>query len=147
MASVLFFEHGGDAGEGGLDVGAGVEGADAHVAFAAGAEAGAGGADDLGLVEELVEEGPGIGAGVDPDVGGVVAADAAVAEAGHGVADEFRVGHVVGDLLFDLGLAGLGVYGGGGLLHGVGDAVELGRVAAVPEGVHRVGRAGGVEGL
>ena len=115
--------------------------------FAALAEAGAGGADDLGLVEELVEELPRVGAGVDPDVGGVVAADAAETELGHGLADEGGVAEVVGDFFLHLGLALGGEDGGGGFLHGVGDAVEFGGVAAVPEGVDGVGVAGGVVGV
>ena len=44
------------------------------------AESGAGGADDLGFVEQLVEERPGIGAGIDPEVRRVIAADAREAE-------------------------------------------------------------------
>src|SRR5690554_6357222 len=46
------------AGHGFFDVFAGIEGADAEVAFAAGAEAAAGRADDVGFAEQLVEEVP-----------------------------------------------------------------------------------------
>jgi len=88
----LLLHRYGDALESGLDVFSGVERADAHVAFAAGAEAGSGGADDLGFVEKLVEEGPGIGAGVDPDIGSVISSDAGIAEAGDRFANELGVG-------------------------------------------------------
>ena len=117
------------------------------MAFAAFAEAGSGGADDLGFVEQLVEKLPGIGAGIDPDVGRVVPADAGETELGHGVADEGGVAQIEVGHCLDLGLAGLGEDGGGGFLHGVGDAVEFGGMAAVPEGVDGVGVAGLVEGL
>src|SRR4051812_47852399 len=55
---------------------AGVESADAEVAFAGGAEAAAGGDDDVQLLEHAVEHLPAraAGGGFDPDVGGVHAA-------------------------------------------------------------------------
>ena len=120
------------------------------MAFAALAEAGAGRADDLGLVEQEIEKFPRVAAGVDPDVGGVFAADAGEAELHHCGADEGGVGEIEVGHGLHLRLALGGVDGGGGLLHGVGDAVELGRVAAVPEGVNGVGvarRVVGHEGL
>ena len=64
------------------------------MAFAALAEAGAGRADDLGPVQQHVEEFPRVAAGVDPDVRRVVAADALQAEAGDGLADELRIAEV-----------------------------------------------------
>ncbi len=112
-----------------------VEGGDADVAFAAFAEACAGGGDDLGFVEQGVEEGPGVALDVDPHVGGVVAADAGVAEGFDALADDFGVLEVVVDLRGGLGVALGGVDGLCCALDGVGDAVELGRVAAIPHGV------------
>src|SRR5258708_826547 len=69
--------RGGDAGERGGDILARVERADADVALAAPAEAGAGRDDHLSLVQQHIEEFPRVAAGVDPDVRGVVATDAA----------------------------------------------------------------------
>ena len=57
-------------------------------------EAGAGRTDDLRLVQQQVEELPRVAAGVDPDVGRVVAADARQAELRHRLADELRVAEV-----------------------------------------------------
>ncbi|MEN9631717.1 MAG: hypothetical protein RL077_121 [Verrucomicrobiota bacterium] len=51
-------EGGGDPNEGGLDVFAGIKCADPHVPFAALAEAGAWGADDLSFVEQRVKKCP-----------------------------------------------------------------------------------------
>src|ERR1700694_2413155 len=114
--------RGGDAGERGDDVLARVERADAEVALAATTEAGAGRNDHLGLVQQQVEEFPRVAAGVDPDVRGGVAADAVQAELGHGVADKRRVAEIeIGErarLFLSLGC----VDGGGGFLHGVGNA-------------------------
>ena len=68
------------------------------------------------------------------------------AEAGQGLADELRVAEVEIGEGARLLLALVGIDGGGGALHGIGDAVELGRLAAVPEAVERMGRAGRVVG-
>src|SRR6478735_3469163 len=82
-----------EAGEGFGDVFARVERADAEVAFAAGAEAAAGGDDDVGLVEQEVEGFPArhLAGCFHPDVGGVHPAVRLEAHRGEALADELRV--------------------------------------------------------
>src|SRR3954470_612887 len=84
-------QRGRDPRERGLYILAGIERADPHVAFAAFAEARAGRADDLRLVQQQIEKLPRVAPGVHPDIGRVVATDAFEAELRHGVAHELRV--------------------------------------------------------
>jgi len=116
------------------------EGRQPEEPFAAGAEAGAGGADHVAFGKELVEEVPAAHAarGLEPDVGGVhpaVAGDAGLFQA---FTDDAGILHVVVDDLFGLGPPFVRVDRGSGALHRVGGAVELGGGAAEPELVEGV---------
>src|SRR5690606_35183342 len=80
-------------------------------------------------------------------IGRVVAADAAKTELRNRFPDELCVAEIeVGERL-GLCLAFGGVDGGCCFLNRIGDAVEFGRVAAIPEGVNGLFVAGGVAGL
>src|SRR5262245_50787679 len=74
--SVNSAHHLSEPADGLFDVLAAVERAQAEVAFAAGSEAAARSADEVGLREQAVEEIPArfVAGGLDPDVGGVDAA-------------------------------------------------------------------------
>src|ERR1039457_453699 len=116
-----------------------------EVPFAAVAKARAGRPDDVALGEELVEEVP---AGhparrLEPDVRGIYAAVAGDTHSGQTFADDAGVLHVVVDDLFGLLPPLVGVNRGGGLLHRVGGAVELGGGAAQPQFVEAVALARG----
>ena len=73
----------------------------------------------------------------DPDVGRVYAAEDRQAGGRGGFAQQFGVAHVVVDERGDLRLALGGEQRGGGLLHRIAGAVELGAVAAAPQLVER----------
>ena len=77
------------------------------IALAAGAEAGAGGGDHVGLVEQLVEELPGTHAvgGLGPDIGRVLAAGHGEASGLQAVEDDLGVALVEGNVLHDLSMA------------------------------------------
>ena len=77
-----------------LDIFSGVKGADANVPFAALAEACPRRTNDLGLVQQEVEEFPRITTGVDPDVGSVVSSDAAEAKFSHRGSNECGIGEI-----------------------------------------------------
>ena len=111
------------------------EGCEADVALAGGAEADTGGADDVGAVEQLLEELPGGGAVgyAHPDVGGVLAAVALKAGSFEHTEHTGGVLHVVVDGLLHLLLALGRVDGLGGALGDIAGAVELGTLAAEPE--------------
>src|SRR6185369_1493901 len=119
------------------------EGRQAEEPFAAGAETGAGGADHVAFGEELVEELPAAHAarGLEPDVGGVHAAEAGDAGFLQTLADYAGVLHVIIDDLLGLLPPLVGVDRGGGALDRVGGAVELGGGAAQPELVEAVALA------
>ena len=111
------------------------EGGQTEVAFAALAEALAGGADDLSVPEQVVEELPAAHAvrALEPDVGGILAAGVVDAELVERGGDDAGVLFVVVQAFADLGETFVGEYRGGGALDGVADAVELGRLAAIPQ--------------
>src|SRR6185369_13574534 len=111
------------------------EGRQAEEPFAARAEAGAGGADHVAFVQQLVEEVPAGHAarGLEPDVGGIHPAVAGYAGCGEPFADDAGVLHVVVDDLLGLLPPLVAVDRSGGALDRVGGAVELGGGAAEPE--------------
>ena len=101
------------------------------IALARGTEADTGGTDDVGTVEQGLEELPGrhaVGA-AHPDVGGILAAVALVAEGAQGREHLRSVLHVVVDGGLDLLLTLGRVYGLGGTLTDIAAAVELGTLA------------------
>ena len=75
------------------------ESGESEVALARRAEAGAGGADDVGVLEKVVKEVPAGGAigGLHPYVGGVLAAIDLIAHVGKVSANEAGISHVVVD--------------------------------------------------
>lgn len=83
-----------DALQRAFDILARVKGADSNMPLAALAEACPRSADDLGLIQQKVEEFPGITTSVDPDVGSVVAAHAPESEFPHGGPNECGVGEI-----------------------------------------------------
>ena len=111
------------------------EGGQAEVAFAALAEALAGGADDLSVLEQVVEEFPAAHAvrASKPYIGGILAAGVVDAQLVKRRGDDAGVLFVVVQVFADLGETFVGEYRGGGALDGVADAVELGRFAAIPQ--------------
>src|SRR5690606_32486813 len=114
---------------------AAVECAEADVAFARGAEAAAGGADDVGVVEQAIEEFPAreIVWCLDPDVWRVHAAIDLQAQLRERFADDAGVIKIEADELAGLLLALVAVNRFGAALDDIGDAVELGGVAAHPQ--------------
>ncbi len=114
--------------------------------LAAFAEPGARGAHHARFLEQHVEEGPGVGLAVDPDVGRVVPAGARVPETGHFLANECGVAEVVVGQGPDLGFAVTAVDGLGRLLDGVGNPVEFRRVPPGPQRVQGVRLAAGRPG-
>ena len=82
-----------------------VECADADIALAALAESGAGGAYDPGLVQEHIEEFPGVDAGLYPDIGGVFTSGACVPKRQHACPDKGGIVHIVVNQFFYLNLA------------------------------------------
>ena len=126
-----------DSGHGLSDIFETIEGADANITLATLAETGPRRADDARAGQESVEEFPGVGLPVDPNVRGVLAADALVPHGTHGFTNVFGVIQITGNQFLYLRLAFGCVNGFGGALHGVGYAVEFGGVAAIPEGMYR----------
>ena len=115
------------------------EGGEADVALTGGTEADTGGADDIGTIEEGLEELPGrhaIGR-AHPDVGGILAAIALVAEGAQGREHLRGVLHVVVDGGLDLLLTFGRVDGLGGTLRDIAAAIELGTLATQPQLVER----------
>ena len=119
------------------------EGGKTEVAFATGAESGAGGTDDVCLGEELVEEIPAghIVGSLEPDVRSVDTAEAGETGRSKTLADDAGVLHVVANELLYLSLTFLSIDGSGTALDDVGSAVELGGVATVPKGTEVAGFA------
>ncbi len=133
-------------------VGAAIEGGDAEVAFALLAEAAARGNDDVGLVEEAVEDLPGgeAGGGFDPDIGGVGAAEDLEAGSAGSFDEDAGVAHIVVDEGADLLASAGGIECFGSALDEVADAVEFGARTSEPEGVQAARGAvegGGLEGF
>ncbi len=115
------------------------EGGEADVALAGGTEADTGGTDDVGTIEQGLEKLPGrhaVGT-AHPDVRGILAAVALVAEGTQGGEHLRGVLHIVIngslDLLFALGC----VDGLGGTLTDIAAAIELGALATQPQLVER----------
>ena len=82
-----------------------VECADADIALAAPAESGTGSANDPGLVQEHIEEFPGIQAGLYPDIGGVFTSGACVPKGLHACPDKGGIVHIVVNQLLYLNCA------------------------------------------
>ena len=116
------------------------EGGQAEVALAALAEAFAGGADDLSVPEQVVEELPAAHAvrALEPDVGGILAAGVVDAELVESGRDNARVLLIIGDILADLALSFLAEHSRRSALYGVRNAVELCSLTAVPCGIQVV---------
>ena len=129
-------EHLGDAGNGFHDVLARIERGDADVALTALAESGSGRRDNVRFVEELVEEVPAVALDVHPEVGGVGAADHVVAELEKCFLDDLGVFEVEVDDGLGLSLAFGRMDCFRAALSDVAAAVELGGLAARPEGTH-----------
>ena len=108
---------------------------EADVAFTRGAETDAGGADDVGTIEQGLEELPGAHAvgTAHPDVGSVLTTVYLKAGSFEHTEHFGSVLHVVVDGGFYLSLALGRVYSGGGALGDVAGAVELRTLAAQPE--------------
>ena len=109
------------------------------IPLARGTEADTGGADDVGTVEQGLEELPGrhaVGA-AHPDVGGILAAVALVTESTQRVEHLLGVLHVVVDGGLDLLLALWRVDSLGGSLTDITTAIELGTLTAQPQLVER----------
>ena len=115
------------------------EGGEADVALAGGTETDTGSADDVGTVEQGLEELPGRHAvgGAHPDVWGILAAVAFIAEGTQGFEHLFGVLHVVVDGGLDLLLALGRIDGLGGTLTDIAAAIELGTLATQPQLVER----------
>ena len=111
------------------------ESREAEVALAAGTEACAWRADDIDFCEQLVEEVPRrhIIRGLEPDVRSIDAAIGFDAGRLKSFADDAGIFHVVADELFDLLLALRRIDSSSAALDDVGRAIELRRMAAVPE--------------
>src|SRR5690606_2430197 len=125
-----------------FDILAAVEGTETEIAFAGGAEPAAGGADQVPLLQQAVEEVPASHAlgSLEPHVRGIdpaVDVDAAGLEP---LADDAGVGEVEVDQLLHLVLAVGGVDRLGRPLDDVRGAIELG---VLPPGPQRVQRLGG----
>jgi len=131
----------GDAADGLFHVLAGVERRDADVALSALAEASAGGRNDIRFVEKLVEEVPAVALDVHPEIRRVGAADHVIAELEKRVLDDLGVLEVEVDNSLGLRLSLGRVDRFGTALRDVAAAVELGRLAARPEGAHLDGLA------
>ncbi len=114
-----------------------VKGGEPEETFAVFAEPGARRADDPGLLQQQVEEVPALhpAGALHPDIGGVFAAGVADAEGIEGVREDLGVLAVVVDVRSRLGLALLGEDRFRAALDDIGDAVELGGLAAEPETV------------
>jgi len=120
------------------------EGRQPEVPFPARAKAGAGGADHVAFVQELVEELPAghVAGGLEPDVGGIHTAEDRHTGLRETFTDDAGVLHVIVDDLLGLLPPLVGVDRSGGALDRVGGAVELGGGAAQPKLVETVALAG-----
>jgi hypothetical protein len=118
-----------------LDILSRIKCAKPNVTFAGGTKAAAWGADDIAFAQKLVEELPAclLIWGLDPDIGGVLAAETLEAGFGKTFADELRVGHVEVDERSDLFFSDIRIDRFGTTLNDVRDAVEFSRVATMPE--------------
>ena len=113
----------------------GVKGTDADVAGSAFSKTASRGYHHPRLFQQKVKELPGIPIAVNPDVGGVFPAAAAKSQRLHVFSDDLGVSQIVVGYGDDLPPSFLSVDRLGGPLYGVGYAVELGAMSAVPEGV------------
>ena len=115
------------------------EGGESDVALAGGSEADTWCTDNVGSVEQGLEELPGTHAvwTAHPDVGSILAAVALIAEGAQGVEHLLGVLHVIVDGGLNLLLALWRIDGLGGTLRYIAAAIELGTLATQPELVER----------
>ena len=139
----LFFEERLDACAGALRVFMRAECRQAEEPFPVLAEPAARRADDVGVLQKIVKEGPAVHAvrALEPDIGRVLAARVPDAKFVQAVCDRLCVLTVVVDILADLALPFLGEHRRRAHLRDIGDAVELGGLAARPKPVQRLSAA------
>lgn len=108
-----------------------------EVSFPTRPEAGAGGADHVAFVEQLIEEVPAghAAGGLEPDVGGIDAAENGDTGFLQTFTDDAGVLHVVVDDLLGLLPAFIAVNCSSSPLYRIGSTIELGGGAAQPEAI------------
>ena len=120
------------------------EGRQTEIPLALTAEALAGCSDHLSVLEKIIKELPAPHAlrTFEPDIRRVFAARIEYPQLVERLGDDPGVLFIVGNIGFEFFLPFLGEYRSRGTLHGIGYAVEFGRLSAVPKGMDIVTVAG-----